>query len=329
MAVAVAVPRDVRMDVLEEFLARLRHLNYSPATLETYRSRARGFLTAHPEIALEDFTPAHVDRYLTAKGYSPGTFSTSLEILRSFFRFLIDRKDIPGPNPCQGVQKPKAPLRTRPAPSEQDVAAMLRVCRTLEERVLVELLYRTGLRISEAQSVRWRDIDRADRMIKVIGKGSKERTVIFPEHTQALLEEFAVGRDPADWLFMGRQRRPRDNKTLQNMLHRIGEESGLPYRLTAHLLRHGWVRLCKVSGVPVDVTARLAGHSDIRTTSGLYGRLDISDLKAVYDAKLGGMGQKVLWEGNGQGNHVDLAIRGWIGVDAVRRTPQEVVCLTP
>ena len=116
-------------------------------------------------------------------------------------------------------------------------------------------LKETGTEVPKYSGAGWRDIDLAEREIRVIGKGSKERVVVFPERTQALLKEFAGGRDPGDWLFSGygcHHGHVRDQKTLQGILHRVGEETGLPYRLTAHLLRHGWFKLMKISpGFPL------------------------------------------------------------------------------
>src|SRR3989304_7959623 len=102
MAVAVALPRDARLGVLGEFVGRLAHLNFASSTIASYRSAAQRLLAAHPGLALADFTSEHVEQYLTAKNFSPVTFSTALENLRSFFRFLIDRTHIPGPNAWPG-----------------------------------------------------------------------------------------------------------------------------------------------------------------------------------------------------------------------------------
>jgi len=261
MAVAVALPRDARLDLLGEFTERLNHLNFAPSTIASYRSAAQRLLAAHPGLALADFTSDHVEQYLTAKNLSPVTFSTALENLRSFFKFLVDRKQVAA-NPCAGIAKPKVHLRTRPAPSEAEVETLLQACRTLEEQTLVEVFFRTGLRISELRSVRLQDVDMDKRLIHVTaGKGGKERMVPFLPRTLALLQLFTAGREPEDWLFIGRRGRPRNDRTLEKMLHRIGEKAHLPYRLTAHLFRHGFIKHCKTHDVPVEVTARLVGHA--------------------------------------------------------------------
>src|SRR3989304_9125096 len=214
MAVAVALPRDLRLDALDEFVGRLRHLNFAPSTIASYRSGAQRLLAAHPGLALSDFTSEHVEQYLTAKNLSPVTFSTALENLRSFFKFLVDRKHIPGPNACAGIQKPKVHLRTRPAPSEAEVETLLQACSTLEEQTLVEGFFRTGLRISELRSVRLRDVDMDKRLLHVTaGKGGQGRMGRFLPRTRALLQLFTAGREPEDWLFIGRRGHPRSAGT--------------------------------------------------------------------------------------------------------------------
>jgi integrase len=192
-------------------------------------------------------------------------------------------------NPVDGAEAPRWKPRLRPAPTLQDFEAMRRRCRTLEEAVLLEIYYWTALRYREALTLRLRHVDVENREIRVVrGKGDKDRVVVFPRRLQALLREFLAGRtDPDEWLF--RSPRPGHGSTrrgpqwVRGVLARLGREAGLPYKVTAHVLRHGWVRLAKTSGMPLEMAAKQLGHSKIEVTSRLYGQVDASDLKTAYD----------------------------------------------
>jgi integrase len=71
----------------------------------------------------------------------------------------------------------------------------------------------------------------------------------------------------------------------------LGKAAGLPYRVTAHILRHGFARLCKTREIPIEVAARLLGHNDITTTAKIYGRLAVYDLRTIYDKHIGEIGR--------------------------------------
>jgi integrase/recombinase XerC len=162
-----------------------------------------------------------------------------------------------------------------------------RQCRTPEEAILLEGYYFTGLRLRELLGLRNRHVDLEARTIAVHGKGEKDRTVVFPPRLQALLCPWMRG-GPEDWLLPSPRHScwPRGTFWAAALVARLGQEAGLPYRLTPHLLRHGFVRLCKVRGLPLEIAAKLLGHARVDTTSRLYGRVDATDLLNAYDGFL-------------------------------------------
>ena len=257
--------------LIDDYALHLRRANYARLTQQAYLATARKFLTLYPKISIGTVTPEHIERYLDTLDVSARSREVNLEKVRAFFTWAVNRRFIKK-NPCDGVVRPRWHPKRRPSVSRAEFEALLGVA-TDDERALVETLYFTGLRIGELLSVRPGDVDLAGRKIRVTGKGGTPRTVVFPERV-ALVLASRMGRR---WVFY-----PRDPKEINRRLSEVGEGAGLPYHLTAHLLRHGWVKLMKISGVPIEVTARLAGHS-IQTTARVYGQLDEDDLKAVYD----------------------------------------------
>lgn len=261
----------------------------------TYRTRlvyfrtARTFLATQPR-TLAQITAEHVEQHLTSRGLAPRSMQTDLMSLRSFFRWATQHERLLPEDPCARVSRPRWHAEARPAPTYLEFLQVCRQCRTLEEAALVEGFYYTGLRISELRSVFVRDPDYARRRLAVLGKGGKRRTVMFPVHVADLWQ--ALGGEPDHRLFRAPTKptvAQRDEQ-IGETLRRLGREASLPFKLTAHVLRHGYFRLLKTRGVPVEVAARLGGHSDIKMTVEIYGRLDDTDLQNSYDVQLAGLG---------------------------------------
>ncbi|MGQ0550787.1 MAG: tyrosine-type recombinase/integrase [Armatimonadota bacterium] len=285
---------ETHQQLLTEFLDRLRALNFSPDTQRCYRLAVTHFLNAYPNAPLEKMTVEQIERHIYGRPISPRSQVVELMGLRSFFKFLVLQKHLMRRNPCEKVERPRWTERTRPAVSWEEFEALRRQCRTIEEACLLELYFFTGVRLREAITLRVRQVDLTLRRIRLVGKGGKERVVVFPERTAHLLRVYLDGCSPDAWLFPSRQAwakargHPRSDTWVGQMLARLGRAAGLQYHLTPHLLRHGFVRMCKLKGVPLDVAAKLLGHNSIITTSKLYGRLDVSDLQTVYDRLIGG-----------------------------------------
>lgn len=305
-------------DLVSEWLQHLKRLNFSGETHRNYRLTVGRFFRMFPDLTLQYLSAEHVERFILRDGISPRSAETELMNLSSFCKYLVKR-GLLKENPCRKVEKPRYSLKLRPAPSWQDFLALRRVCNTIEEATIVETLYFTGMRLGEFRRVRLRDVDFSSRRIAVMGKGAKPRMVVFPERVATLLKEYlAQGpcRTPDDLLFISPWVVATDRGThrlrwwsesgfpsitealtgeqqltmrvagihhILDMVRRLGEDAGLPYRLTTHVLRHGFVRLMKTKGVPVEMTARLAGHSSITTTVKIYGQLSDDDLQTAYD----------------------------------------------
>lgn len=281
----VGLRRD--LSVVDVWQQRLERLNYSPHTIKHYTTCARRFFRYHAGVPLERLTPEHIERFLYDRGLSAVSFSTQLENLRSFFDWLITQQRLLKENPCAGIERPRTQERWRPAPPQTEYERIRAQCQTIEEATIVNLLYFAGPRISELRAFRIEDVDLEQRRARIIaGKGGKDRIVIYPQHVGDLLRAHIAERTEG-WVFLTQSPRHlgrrRTADWIEVMLRRLGQQAGLRYPLTAHILRHGWVRLMKVRGVPVEVTARLAGHANIHTTVRIYGRMDDDDLQTVYD----------------------------------------------
>ena len=304
--------------LVDEWLAHIKKLNYSPTTLANHRVVVRLFFRAYPNLRLRYLSSEHIERFILRDGISPRSSITNLAILSGFFKYLVKR-GVLKENPCKGVERPRYRERIRPAPSWEEFHAIRAACKTLEEEAIVEVFYFTGVRRSELRAIRLSDVNFTQRRIRVLGKGGKERVVVFPERVVTALRRYVDStqpfrKGPADYLFpavgpqagsgllwrwaehcypgvtremLGKEpARPVGYQFIQRFLWRIGKDIGLPYRLTPHILRHGYFRLLKVRGVPLEMASRLGGHENISTTARIYGRLSDDDLQNAYDRAL-------------------------------------------
>jgi integrase/recombinase XerC len=279
----------------ERFLDHLRHQRrYSPGTLDNY-TRSLAALRAHA-LALQvprwrDLRSEQVQSFVAAehrRGLAPGTLKHMLAACRSFFRYLA-REGEAATNPALGVRSPKSPRKLPQVLDVDEVAALLNFPaadpEAVRDRALLELLYSSGLRVSELTNVRWRDLDLGEGLIRVVGKGSKTR--IVPVGAKAitalatLREQDHPGSD--DPLVCGRLGKPLTPNGVRARLKRRAKDQGVWKRVYPHLLRHSCASHVLESSGDLRAVQELLGHADIGTTQ-IYTHLDFQHLARVYDA---------------------------------------------
>lgn len=267
------------------FLDRKARRGLSHTTLRNYRTTILRFLQRWP-IPLSSVTPEHVERFLDALCVTPQSQAQYLARLRSFFAFLVRRGVLPK-NPTDDVDPPRTIPHYRPALSRDEFEAVRRACQTPEERLLVEFTFFTGIRLAELRGMRVADVNLETRRAYVrSGKGGRSRVVIFP---LAVAEAARAHIRPGQAWLLESPAHPgyaRGPAWIEQTLKRLGREAQVPYPLTCHIFRHGFVLLCKESGVPLEVAARLCGHQNIQVTAMIYGRLGVGSLQAEYDRRI-------------------------------------------
>jgi integrase/recombinase XerC len=280
---------------IEGFIAYLRiERRYSPATLANYtRSlrRLREFLAAQSVTRWRQVRGEQIQALIAKShrgGLSPGSLRDMLSAYRSFYRWLA-REGEAGTNPAIGVRSPKAPRKLPQVLDVDEVGALLDFPtndpESVRDRALLELLYSSGLRVSELTSVRWRDLDLAEGMIRVTGKGSKTRIVPVGGKAiaalQALREQDNPGAD--DPLVRGHLGKPLTPGGVRTRLKRRAKDQGVWKRVYPHLLRHSCASHVLESSGDLRAVQELLGHADIGTTQ-IYTHLDFQHLAKVYDA---------------------------------------------
>lgn len=273
-----------------------RERNASPRTISAYHSdlfQFAAFLESRKwSLDVEGVTPAMVRSFVASRHNLDGKASVArrLSAIRSFFQFLRKQQAVPS-NPADLLPSPRLEKRLPRFLEVDQVRQLLETMHgdwlAVRDRALFELLYASGLRISEALGADLDNIDGANRMVRVLGKGNKEREVPFGEPAlhalNAWLSVRAV-RPGADTpaLFLGPRGKRLGARQAQASLQVWLRKAGLNLELTPHGLRHSFATHLLNEGADLRAIQELLGHESLSTTQ-KYTHVNLQQLLAVYD----------------------------------------------
>ncbi|ORU92636.1 MAG: tyrosine recombinase XerC [Cycloclasticus sp. symbiont of Bathymodiolus heckerae] len=286
------------VDVCQQFLDVLRvERRLSPHTLKAYtRDLAQLALYCDKEslATWKELNGHHVRRFIAERhrdGLSSRSLQRELSACRSFFDFLIKAKQLPN-NPAAGIRAPKA---AKPLPHVLDVDQVNALLNaqpvdSLEIRdvAMWELLYSSGLRVSELANVNLMDIDLGGKTVHVVnGKGNKSRLLpLGGKAVEAIRVWLSVrGREfktDEMALFIGQTGARLTTRGIQSRLERWRKKQRIQGRLYPHMLRHSFASHMLESSQDLRAVQELLGHSNISTTQ-VYTHLDFQHLASVYD----------------------------------------------
>ncbi|MGZ7070024.1 MAG: site-specific tyrosine recombinase/integron integrase, partial [Methanobacterium sp.] len=157
----------------------------------------------------------------------------------------------------------------------------------LRNKVILALLYSSGLRVSELVTLQTDYVDLQERTIRIRGKGEKDRIVLFDDKTRVLIEGYVEKKPHEDkYLFVNRLGNHLTPRYIQMMIKTCAQKAGIKKKVTPHVLRHSFATHLLKNGVDIRAIQQLLGHSNLSTTQ-IYTSVDMQTLKNVYDrAKL-------------------------------------------
>lgn len=279
------------------YLATERGLstNYQLSTqrsLETFSKWLSG--TAHVS-RLEDVRPGHFADYLAWRkraGLAAASIKLEAIALRIFFRFLLGRK-ILSSNPAENLSIPRI---EKYLPETLDTSAIERLLASvgeadplgLRDRAMLELLYASGLRISELCNVRLENLDLDEGTIRVTGKGNKTRLVPVGSAARSALSRYLeierpklVSRRTGAEIFLSVRGKKLTPQRVWQLIKQYAARAGLAANVYPHLLRHSFATHLLAGGADLRIIQEMLGHADISTTQ-IYTHVDASGLKAVH-----------------------------------------------
>lgn len=286
-------------DLLDAYLEYLKRTHSgSPHTADAYKRDIRRFMEFAKSQGVEDLKEADhflVNDYLsrlrsgelTRKPVGKATLSRSVSALRSFYAYLQRTFGYPS-NPFRQVHVSARRGHLPEFLLVEEVRRMLDVWDTstpsgLRNRLVIEIMYACGLRVSELVSLKVDDIDFSQRIVRVIGKGSKERIVPFYPGVGERMRQYLSVRPRADQevLLESEKGNPLSARAVQYIVEQTGMKANIPVRVHPHMLRHSFATHLLDNGADLRVVQELLGHKNLSTTQ-IYTHVTIDRLRDVY-----------------------------------------------
>lgn len=238
--------------------------------------------------------------YMEKCNYSKNTISRKVSSIRNFYKYLA-RKEYISFNPftlTDGVKKDKLLPKFLYYNELEDLfnSCDLKNIYGVRDRLILEVLYATGMRVGELENIKLKDIDYYDNSIKVFGKGSKERIVYFGEYAREILDMYLKLRDDdCPYLFINKNKKRLTARGVRYILDNLIKKTSLDTKISPHMIRHSFATHMLNEGCDLLTVQELLGHESLRATQ-VYTHITNDKLKDVYlkshprgNRKIGGM----------------------------------------
>ncbi len=276
---------------IDKFISYLEiEKNYSNHTLLNYKIDLEDFLEFVDDVDIDKIDYLFLRKFfaeLRARKYKPRTLSRKLSSLRSFFSFLHREGHIKK-NPAVLLMSPKL---DKPLPkflSEEDMLQLIKTPRCdgipgKRDRAIIETLYSAGLRVSELVSLNLDSVDLIGNIIKVAGKGKKERLVPIGEKAVEAIHDYLNHRKiQSNVLFLNKSKTRLSARSVRNILNKHIYATSVLINVSPHVLRHSFATHLLNRGADLRSVQELLGHMSLSTTQ-IYTHVTTDRLKKVYD----------------------------------------------
>jgi len=273
-----------------------KELNYSKMTIQNYERdlynykdfldiKKYNYLKINKEEIMEYL------KYLDDFKYQNKSISRNLSCLRCFYNFLVEIKLIEN-NIFKRIRNPKT---SKKLPNYLSMVEIKNVLERLEEKTkedirdkcLFELMYSTGLRVSETSDLKLKDIDFKEQSIRVLGKGSKERIVYFGKYALELLNKYKKVRNEflikgdIEYLFLNKIGTRLSRQSMEQIINKIMKKTGINHKISPHTLRHTYATHLLDNGADLKSVQELLGHENLDTTE-IYTHVSNERLRKEY-----------------------------------------------
>lgn len=282
---------------IEDFLDYLLiDKKYSPNTIESYARDLEKYyqFQKQREIKMNQIKKEHIKeylKYLKESKMSDKSISRNISSIRTFYKFLLMERVITK-SPIELIELPKIKKTLPTVLSTEEVSRLLDITITdaysARNKAMLELMYATGLRVSELIALKKQDINFEDAVLKTMGKGSKERILPIGDYSLDALRVYLDGyRDElmkkkvTDYLFLNNHGTPITRQGFFKIIKKLAKEKNITTPFSPHTLRHSFATHLLDCGADLRSIQELLGHSDISTTQ-IYTHVSNDLLKENY-----------------------------------------------
>ncbi len=271
--------------------------NASPHTVKNYHIDLREFVISQGKKGVVEITYLDIRSFLAFlkdRDYSKSSIARKVACLRSFFKYLA-RENILKTNPAAGVSIPKRDKRLPKFLDAEEVTQLLEApsknnWEEKRDRAILETLYSSGLRVSELVGLNHDDLDGFGGLLRVRGKGKKERIVPVGHVALKAIQEYVEKKPPKDGepalkraLYMNRSGGRLTDRSVRRVIIKYVRRSGLKKEVSPHMLRHSFATHMLDRGADLRSVQELLGHANLSTTQ-IYTHITTKRLKEAYDA---------------------------------------------
>ena len=231
-------------------------------------------------------------KYLYDRKITKSSISRKLSSIRGLYNYLV-REDIIKENHFNKIQNPKRELYLPKFLKDEELDKIFSVCNSnnpTEERdtLIIELLYATGVRVSELVNIKIKDINREEKLIKVLGKGNKERMVIYNNHTKKALDTYLkdgynyFNKKSSEYLILNKNGNKLSERYIREIINKKVSQASLDINISPHTLRHTFATDILENGADLMTVKELLGHESLNTTS-IYTHITNEQIKKTYN----------------------------------------------
>lgn len=279
------------MKYITDYIKYIENIrNYSHNTIVNYSSDLEEYnkYLKNKKIDILSVTYKEVKEYLSYlydKKYSKSSLSRKISTLRSFYKYLYNESLI-DKNPYIFVSLPKKEKKLPRYVNYEDLDLIfnipdLNTTYGIRDRLILELLYGTGIRVSELCNIKLKDIDLKNKTIRIIGKGDKERIVLYGEYCSEILSKYLNVRENEEYLILSNNNKKINVSTVQKILKDILKKASIKKNITPHVFRHTFATHLLNEGCDILTVKELLGHSSLDTTQ-IYTHVSNEKLRKVY-----------------------------------------------
>lgn len=282
---------------IDKFLDYLKYeRNYSNNTIIAYENNIRDFLSYCKIKNVKNMNEVNYQfirgyiSYLYKQKYQAKSITRILSALRSFFKYLKREEKI-SINPLDLITSPKVEKKLPKYLTINDVEKILNAPDMsnkigIRDAFILELLYVTGIRVSELTNIKLNDISIVEKKIKIMGKGSKERIVYYGTRCQELLNKYLNIRNDFlkqanDYLILSNTGKQISTREIRNIINRLKVKAGIDINISPHTFRHTFATHMLNEGADLRSVQELLGHENLSTTT-IYTHLTNEKLRRTY-----------------------------------------------